>query len=110
MSFLIEPGLSCHREERTAGQLKSASEAQSRSLQKGRITCDHLGMGKSAHVTLSGDIAGDYIVKDERPDGELTLVPDTSAEAILGWLGHTPATLADLESEYGPVLPADGEG
>jgi len=75
-----------------------------------RTICDHLGMGKPAHVTLSGDIAGDYIVKDKRPDGELTLVPDTSAEAVLGRLGHTPATLADLESEYGPVLPADGEG
>jgi hypothetical protein len=29
------------------------------------------------HVTLSGDIVGAYIVKDRRPNGELTLVPDT---------------------------------
>jgi len=66
-------------------------------------------MGEQAHVKLSGDINGEYIVKDERPDGELTLVPDTSAEAILDRLGHTPATLAEFENEYGPVLPPDGE-
>jgi hypothetical protein len=65
---------------------------------------------KLVHVTLTGDIAGEYIVKDERPDGELTLVPDTSAQAILDRLGHTQATLAELEDEYGPVLPPDGEG
>ena len=65
---------------------------------------------KLVHVTLTGDIAGEYIVTDERPDGELTLVPDTSAQAILDRLGHTQATLAELEDEYGAVLPPDGEG
>jgi hypothetical protein len=65
---------------------------------------------KLVHVTLSGDIAGEYIVKDERPDGELTLVPNTSAQAILDRLGHTQATLAELEDEYGPVRPPDGDG
>jgi hypothetical protein len=62
------------------------------------------------HVTLSGGRAGQYVIKDEQPDGELTLVPDTSAEAILDRLGHTRATLAEFEAEYGAVLPADGEG
>ena len=62
------------------------------------------------HVTLSGGRAGQYVIKDEQPDGELTLVPDTSAEAILDRLGHTQATLAEFEAEYGAVLPADGEG
>lgn len=62
------------------------------------------------HVTLSGDISGEYVLKDEGPDGELTLVPDTSAEAMLDRLGHTQATLAEFEAEYGAVLPADGEG
>jgi hypothetical protein len=58
------------------------------------------------HVTLSGDISGEYVVTDESPDGELTLVADTSAEAILDRLGHTQATLAEFEAEYGAVLPA----
>lgn len=62
------------------------------------------------HVTLSGDRAGEYIVKNEGPDGELTLVPDTSAQAILNRLGHEQATLAEFESEYGPVRPSDSEG
>lgn len=75
-----------------------------------RITCDHGVVGEQAHVTLSGDINGEYVVKDERPNGELTLVPDTSAQAILDRLGHTRATLAELEAEYGAVLPADGDG
>ncbi|MGA2166101.1 MAG: hypothetical protein ABSH36_16780 [Solirubrobacteraceae bacterium] len=35
-----------------------------------------------AHVKLSGDINGRYVVTDRRAGGELTLVPDTSAEAI----------------------------
>jgi len=62
------------------------------------------------HVTLSGDINGEYVVKDEGPGGEITLVPDTSAEAMLDRLGHTQATLAEFEAEYGAVLPSDGEG
>ncbi len=62
------------------------------------------------HVTLSGDINGEYVVEDTGPDGRLTLVPDTSAEAILDRLGHTSATLAEFEAEYGPVGPPDGEG
>jgi hypothetical protein len=62
------------------------------------------------HVTLSGDIEGEYVVTDQRPSGELTLAPDTSAQTILSRLGHERATLAEFEAEYGPVLPPDGEG
>lgn len=67
-------------------------------------------VAEQAHVTLSGDIAGDYLVVGQRPDGELRLVPDTSADAILRRLGHTRATLAEFEAEYGPLQPPDGEG
>jgi hypothetical protein len=45
-----------------------------------------------------------YVVKDEGPDGEITLVPDTSADAILDRLGHTRATLAEFEAEYGEEI------
>ena len=62
------------------------------------------------HVTLTGDRAGDYVVVDESPDGELTLVPDTSIAAISRRQHLTPATLAEFEAEYGPVGPPDGEG
>ena len=63
-----------------------------------------------AHVTLAGDLAGDYVVSERRKDGSLVLRPDTSAGSILAALGHEPATLEELEAEYGPVLPPDGEG
>jgi hypothetical protein len=62
------------------------------------------------HVTLSGDIVGEYVVKDKRPGGELRLVPDTSIAAIRRRHDLTPATLAEFEEEYGPVRPPDGEG
>ncbi len=67
-------------------------------------------VAEQAHVTLSGDINGAYVVTDRRPSGELTLVPDTSAQAILSRLGHQQATLGEFEAEYGPVRPPDGEG
>ena len=62
------------------------------------------------HVTLSGGLAGEYVIKDKQPDGELTLVPDTSIAAISRRHNLTPATLAEFEAEYGPVGPPDGEG
>lgn len=68
------------------------------------------GMELHAHVKLSGDRSGEYLIAEERPDGSLTLVPDTSLEAIRKRLGTEPATLAEFETEHGPVQPSDGEG
>ncbi len=59
---------------------------------------------------LSDDRMGEYRVTEERPDGSLTLVLDTSFEAARKRLGTTPGTLADFEAEYGPANPPDGEG
>lgn len=76
------------------------------------ITCDHGDMASEPHVTLSGDIVGEYIVKDRRPNGELTLVPDTYPAVMPEYDGR-PATaeeFAAFEAEHGPFLPADGEG
>jgi hypothetical protein len=67
-------------------------------------------MAAQPHVTLSGDRAGEYIIEEERPDGALLLVPDTMIAAIRRRHDLTPATLAELEEEYGPVRPPDGEG
>jgi hypothetical protein len=67
-----------------------------------------------AHVTLSGDIAGRYVVTGQRPDGELRLVPDTSAQAIRERGGSrrlTEGEWQDFLTEYGPHMgPPDGEG
>lgn len=85
---------------------------ESVALQVARITCHHGVMASEPHVTLSGDIVGAYIVKDRRPNGELTLVPDTYPAVAPEYSGR-PATadeFAAVEAEYGPFLPADGEG
>jgi hypothetical protein len=67
-----------------------------------------------AHVTLSGDLSGDYVVEDRRPDGRLVLVPDNSAEAIRARGGSrrlTQREWQDFLTEYGPhMLPPDDEG
>ncbi len=44
----------------------------------GRLTCHHGGLAEQAHVKLSGNINGRYVVTDRRPGGGLTLVLDTS--------------------------------
>ena len=66
------------------------------------------------HVTLSGDLNGDYVITDQRPDGELRLMPDTSIAAIRGQLGTRAMTSAEYEefmAEHGPHMqPPDGEG
>ena len=62
------------------------------------------------HVTLSGDRAGEYIIEEERADGALVLVPDTSISAIRRRHDLTPATLEEFEQEHGRLQPPDGEG
>src|SRR5580704_13931966 len=71
------------------------------------------GMAEQAHVELSGDINGRYVVTDRRDGGELTLVPDTSAEAIrerAGLLDPTPEQAEAFWRENEPhMLPPDDE-
>jgi len=62
------------------------------------------------HVTVEGDVSGEYIVVEKRDDGSLVLQPDTSMAAIRRRHDATPATLEEFEAEYGPVQPPDGEG
>lgn len=79
----------------------------------GRITYHHGGMAEQAHVKLSGDINGRYVVTDRRAGGELTLVPDTSWEAILERSGGQEMTAeesAEFWREHEPhMLPPDDE-
>jgi hypothetical protein len=70
-------------------------------------------MSRQAHVTLSGDIAGEYVVEDRRADGRLLLAPDLSVDATLAPHGEREATDAEFaafEADHGPFLPPDGEG
>ncbi len=67
-----------------------------------------------SHVTLSGDIAGEYVIEEERPDGRLVLVRDTSITAIrrqLGTRAMTPSEFERFMAEHEPHMqPPDGEG
>jgi hypothetical protein len=66
-------------------------------------------MASEPHVTLSGDIVGEYIVEERGPGGELKLVPDTSITAIRQRLGTEPMTAEDFDRHFGD-LPTDDEG
>ena len=68
-------------------------------------------MASEAHVTLSGDIVGEYVVKDRRPDGELRLVPDEYPATAPKYGGRraTPEEFEAFIAENG-ILPSDGEG
>ena len=72
-----------------------------------------VGMGEIAHVHLSGDVEGAFVITEKRPGGELVIAPDTSWKAILERTGGREATGAEIaafEREHGPFLPPDGEG
>jgi hypothetical protein len=62
-----------------------------------------------AHVTLSGDLSGDYVVEDERPDGRIVLRPDLSVKAMLARHGERKLTPEEFEQHFGQ-LPTDDEG
>jgi hypothetical protein len=66
-------------------------------------------MASEPHVTVSGDIVGEYIVDEREPGGGLRLVPDTSIAAIRGRLGTEPMTPAEFDRHFGD-LPTDDEG
>lgn len=66
-------------------------------------------VAEQAHVTLSGDITGEYLVEVQRRDGRLVLVPDTSADAILARYDAEPLSAEDFEGHFGD-LPTDDEG
>jgi hypothetical protein len=63
-----------------------------------------------SHVTLAGDIAGDYVIEDRLPDGRLVLRPDTGVEAIIARTGGGRRLGADEFAEHFGELPEDDEG
>jgi hypothetical protein len=69
-----------------------------------------LSTQRATHVTLSGDLSGEYVVVEPRDDGSVVVKPDTSMAAIRRRLDATPATLEEFVAEYGPIQPPDGEG
>lgn len=76
-----------------------------------RRTCETSTM--SAHVTLGGDMSGEYLLDEVLEDGRVVLRPDTSAEAInrrLGVQAISGEEFADFLAANPDMLPADDEG
>ena len=63
----------------------------------------------AAHITLAGDLSGEYVVDEVLDDGRLVIRPDTSAHAIHRRLGLEPVSAEEFEAHFGD-LPTDDEG
>lgn len=66
-------------------------------------------MAVPAHVTLVGDLTGEYLVEEVLEDGRLVIRPATSAEAIRRRLDVEPVSREEFDRELGH-LPQDDEG
>jgi hypothetical protein len=60
-------------------------------------------------VTLSGDLSGEYVVEERRPDGRLVLRPDLSIRAMLSRHSERELTPDEFEQHFGET-PTDGDG
>jgi hypothetical protein len=60
-------------------------------------------------VTLSGDLSGDYVVEERRPDGRLVLRPDLSVRAMLSYHSERELTPDEFKQHFGEI-PTDGDG
>lgn len=65
-------------------------------------------------VTLSGDINGQYVVRERRRGGQLVLDPEPTADEMaeeLGLSAASPEEVAAFMAEHErDMLPPDGEG
>jgi hypothetical protein len=68
-------------------------------------------MASEPHVTLSGDIVGEYVVKKKGAMGELTIVPDEYPATVPKYGGRraTPEEFEAFVAQH-DILPPDGEG
>lgn len=66
------------------------------------------------HVTPTGDVTGECVVSDRRPDGSLVLVPESLTDASMRAQGLRPATDGEAEAWFAQhtdvLLAPDGEG
>jgi hypothetical protein len=60
-------------------------------------------------IEVSGSLSGRYQVREERADGSLVIVPDTSIQAIRERHGSRQASAQEIEDFVGQ-LPTDDEG
>ena len=61
------------------------------------------------HLTATGDVAGEYVVDEELPDGRLVIRADTSAAAIRRRAGLEQISADEFAEHFGQ-LRTDDEG
>ena len=70
-------------------------------------------MSATRRLTVVGDLAGDYIVDEELPDGRLVIRPDPYPAVLTPGTGRalSEEEFAEFLAEHGSqMLPPDGEG
>ncbi len=64
-----------------------------------QAACDTLVV--AAHITLAGDLNGEYVVDAVLDDGRLVIRPDTSAAAIHRRQGLEPISAEEFDRHFG---------
>jgi len=92
---------------------RSASDSRSKQQEAGLDRSERHATLRAAmepaRVTLSGDLSGDYLVEELRPDGRVVLRPDLSVHATLARHGERELTPEEFEQHFAES-PTDGEG
>lgn len=73
-----------------------------------RPMAKHSPRSRSASARPEGGSAHELPLAGEEPKTTIS-PPATEAEAIAREMGLTPATLEEVEAEFGPMLPPDDE-
>lgn len=58
---------------------------------------------KPTRVTLSGDLSGDYLVEELRPDGRVVLRPDLSVQTMLSRHNERGLKQHEFEEHFGEL-------
>ena len=71
-----------------------------------------MGSERPRRVTLSGDLAGDYVVVEERPDGSLVVAPESVRSAVRAAAARRPAPggASSMLAGSAPRPPLDAAG
>jgi hypothetical protein len=91
--------------------LRSGLQSRLHRFDSGRRLWDtaRLSAQNGSSTALNGDLSGDYVVEDHRPDGCVLLRADLSVRVMLARHGECRLTPEEFEQHFGQ-LPTDGEG
>jgi hypothetical protein len=65
-------------------------------------------MAEALHVTLSGDLVGEYVVEEQLEGGRIVLAPEKSYPSVFPMPPGRPASEVEFAEHFGD-LPHDSE-